>query len=206
MKTNSYDIRQGILFLLLFISLHGCKQERLEPGQFMQWVDNYDHGLVKTEIVGKVKYTVAYRPWNYQLARSLASGDSFALESGQAKNHCFIVKMEPVDGKTPVLTIDAKQKEEPFMRISYYLDQAQRDMQLLEGSDTLKVQSYIYERLYNVSPNQTLVVGFSQQDSLGSKDIDFIMEDRALSTGKMTFHFSRETLKHIPQLITNETL
>lgn len=206
MKTISYSIRLGMLFPLLSVIVCGCKQEKLSPGKFMQWVDDYDHGLVKQEIVGKVKYTVAYRPWSYQLARRLASGDSFALKSSEARNHCFIVKMEPVDGRTPVLTIDAAQKEEPFMRINYYLEQAQQDIQLLEGADTLKVQSYIYERLYNVSPAQTLVIGFSQHDSLGSKDIDFIMEDKALSTGKMTFHFSKEILKHIPQLITNEAL
>lgn len=206
MKIISYHIRQGLLFLLFFIILNGCKHDKLAPAQYLGWVDDPDNGLVKTEIVGKVKYTVAYRPWSYLLARNLQSQDSFALKSAQVKNHCFIVKMEPVDGKTPVLTIDAMNKSEPFMRINYYLSEAPRDIKLLEGTDTLYNQSYVYERFYNISPAQTLVVGFAQNGKLGDQDLDFIMEDRALNTGKMTFHFDKTTLKNIPELITNEAL
>jgi hypothetical protein len=192
-----------VLTAVLLTAMPGCQPQRLGPQQYMQWVSDIGNGLVKHETVGKVTYTVAYRPGDYQLAKAIADGDSFAMNKNkQTRNHCFIIRMDPVDGKTQVLTIDATEKQEPFMRINYYLSEMQQDIQLAEGQDTLSPDSYIYERYYNVSPSQNLVTGFIQNTPLGDKDLVLQIEDKALHTGKIYFHFDASTLKNIPQLTT----
>ena len=196
MKTGLYLLTGVVTFLC------SCQTAVLEPEAYMRWVNDKSNGLIKEQTVGKVKYTVAYRPGNYQLATSIIDNDSFAMKKNTGKNHCFIIRMEPADGKTQVLTIDAQEKQEPFERINYYLSEAQNDIRLVEGADTLKPASYIYERYYNLSPAQSMVVGFSQKGSLGDKDLQFAIEDRVFSTGKIYFHFDADKLKNIPSLKT----
>jgi hypothetical protein len=191
-----------LLIGLVILMLGACKPKQLSPEQYMGWVNDKDNGLVKTETIGKVKYTVVYRPNDYQLAKSLIDQDSFALKSSKARNHAFIIKMEPADGKTQVLTIDATEREEPFQRINYYLSEAQQYISLVEGNDTLAPNNYIYERYYNVSPSQNLVLGFSQNKGLGSQDLQLVVEDKIFKTGKIYFRFDASTLKDIPKLIT----
>jgi hypothetical protein len=113
----------------------------------------------------------------------------------------FILKMEPSDGLTPVLTIGAKEKQEPFERINYYLSEAQNYFNLLEGGDTLKCINYVYERYYNLSPFQIMVIGFDQKKQIGLSDLTFVMEDKIFNTGKIKYNFNVNTLNNIPGLI-----
>ncbi len=168
----------------------------------MAWVNDANNGLIKTETFGKVKYTIAYRPSDYNKAKALLENDSLSLKNSQIVHHSFIIKMEPVDGKTQVLTIDAAEKQEPFQRINYYLSEAQQYLQLIEGKDTLPTSNYIYERYYNLSPTQNMVVGFDQKHPLGSNELTFILEDKIFSTGKIAYNFSSTTLQNIPILKT----
>lgn len=192
------------IFLTILLVLMGCETKELEPEQYIRWVDDKENGLIKEESIGKIKYTVSYRPSDYQKAKYLLDNDTFGLKHSETKNHAFIVKMEPIDGKTQILTINAREKEEPFQRINYYLSEAQNYISLLEGADTVNVSNYIYERFYNVSPAQNLVMGFQQNQNLGESDLSFIMEDKIFNTGKIIFNFSKTDLKNIPKLINYE--
>lgn len=182
--------------------LVGCGRQTLQSEDYIKWIEDSKNGLVKTETYGKVKYTVAYRPADYNKAKSLLNNDSFQITNSNKKNHSFIIKMEPVDGKTQVLVIDAIEKQEPFQRINYYLSEAQNHIKLIEGNDTLPSTNYIYERYYNLSPSQNMVIGFEQKQALGSNDLVFILEDKIFNTGKIAFNFNQKTLKNIPILKT----
>lgn len=195
------DTRVSSIIFLIAIILCGCKSKNLTPEQYINWIHDVDNGLIKEETIGKVKYTIQYRPSDYQKAKSILSNDSFGLKHSKNSNHSFVIKMEPVDGKTQILTIDARDKDEPFQRINYYMSEAPQFMKLLEGNDTLNVESYIYERYYNASPAQNLVIGFHQIDKLGVNDLTFVLDDKVLNSGKIFFTFRKSILKNIPQLI-----
>jgi hypothetical protein len=197
-------MQENKVYIFILLILCGCGSKELTPEEYVKWIDNKSNGMIKQETIGKVKYTVVYRPSDYQKAKAYISDDTFGLKHSKSDNHSFIVRMEPVDGKTQVLTIDASDKEEPFQRINYYLSEAPKHMQLLEGNDTMGVESYLFERYYNVSPAQNLVAGFHRGADLGESDLSFILEDKVLNTGKIYFNFSKSALKNIPKLINYE--
>ncbi len=178
----------------------GCKQPNLSPEMYIRWINNVSNGLVKEEIVGNVKYTVAYRPADYQLATGLLGNDSSLVAASKDDNFSFVIKMEPTDGKTQVLTINALNQQEPFERISYYLSDMQNDIQLIEGKDTLYADNFIYERYYNLSPAQNFLVGFTHKQLKEGNDLILVINDRALNTGRIHFRFDADILKKIPQL------
>jgi hypothetical protein len=188
--------------ILSIILLSACGKKTLSPQAYMAWINDTNNGLIKSETFGKVKYTIAYRPSDYNKAKALIENDSLSLKNSQIMHHSFILKMEPVDGTTQVLTIDAAEKQEPFQRINYYLSEAQQYFQLIEGKDTLPSNNYIYERYYNLSPTQNMVVGFDQKHPLGSNELTFILEDKIFNTGKIAYNFSSTTLQNIPILKT----
>ena len=188
-----------ILFMLIML-LTACGKSTLAPEAYVNWIDDKNNGCIKSETIGKIKYTVIYRPSDYSIAKGYLNKRENYKTIVPGQHHSFVVKMEPLDGKTPVLTIDAKAKEEPFERINYYLNEAQYYIEMTEGKDTMPVNNYIYERYYNLSPDQSLVLGFDQKYKLGEKEITLIIEDKIFNTGKVAFNFSESTLNKIPQL------
>src|SRR5690606_10226785 len=130
--------------------------------------------------------------------------DTLVNRNHSDRNHSFVVLMEPVDGHTQFLTIGAQHKAEPFERINYYLNEISQDIRLVSGIDTLYPLNVVYERYYNVSPSQRLVLAFEADSIVMNTGMKLIIEDRAISTGKLAFNYSTKLLKSIPNLIYNE--
>jgi hypothetical protein len=180
-----------------------CKTESLEPSALINWVHNRDNGLIKEEVIGEAKYTVMYIPPQYLLAKSLINNDSFAIKLNSESNHCFVIKMEPLDGNSQFLTLGAMERSEPYERINYYMNDIAQDISILVGNDTVNIDNLVLERYYNVSPAQNLVVAFrTDRTDLKGKDIRLTLNDRAIHTGLMNFEFSSSLIKGIPNLNT----
>ncbi len=188
-------------YACILLLVNACKPKSLEPSDLISWVQNRDNGLVKEEVIGEAKYTVMYMPPQYLLAKSLLNLDSFAINSNSDCNHCFVIKMEPVDGKSQFLTLGAMGKSEPYERINYYMNDIAQDINILVGNDTVCMDNLVLERYYNVSPSQNLVVAFRTPGAdMQGKGVRLSINDRSIHTGQMNFEFSSSLMKDIPKL------
>lgn len=188
------------IYMITITLVFSCTEKSLRPNEYIKWIDNKENGLIQEEEYRNVRYIVSYKPTEYNLAKAILNQDSLLLKN-QINNHTFIVKMEPIDGKTPVLLLEAQTKEEPFQRINYYFTEAPNYIKLIDGIDTISNNSYIYERLYNLTPNQSFVIGFEQKHQIGNQDIVLSLEDKVFNTGIINFRFKERVLKNLPKLI-----
>lgn len=194
-------MRVNRFWMVICIFIVSCSKKELTPSQFLLWLADKDNGLVKEEVVEGVRYIVSYKPSEYEIAKSIVDRDSNIKRKSGVNHHSFVIRMEPEDGKTQVLTINTRNKEEPYQRINYYLSQAQHDIKLIEGNDTMHAVACIYERYYNISPVQNLVIGFSGKNKPHDNDLILQVEDRAIGTGILRFRFRKEILNNIPNLL-----
>lgn len=190
-----------VFFTCVLLLINACKTESMEPRALIDWVHNRDNGLIKEELIGEAKYTVMYMPPQYLLAKSLINKDSFSINYNSDCNHCFVIKMEPVDGNSQFLTLGAKEKNEPYERINYYMNDIAKDIKILVGNDTVNIDNIVLERYYNVSPAQNLVLAFRyNQTEMKDKNIRLTLNDRAIQTGRMNFEYSSSRINDIPKL------
>lgn len=192
-----------LVFVLAMAILSACSKKELNPTEYMNWVRENSNVLSKVVEVGDVKYTAILRTPEYNIAKSYIEKDTMLRNNTQKGTIAIVLKMEPLDGKTQVLTIGANRKEEPFERINYYMNGVAEDIQLFEGNDTLRIASFLYERYYNLSPSQNLVSGFICKKQLGETDLVYEIDDQALKYGKIRFEFEKSLLGDLPKLKIN---
>jgi hypothetical protein len=93
--------------------------------------------------------------------------------------------------------------DEYNLRLDYFLNRAKDDIKLLYGSDTLHPSSYLFENNYNLTPQETIVVGFNLpgNDPFPIKDMQISYCDRIYKNGIIKTTYRSEILKQIPTVI-----
>ena len=76
-------------------------------------------------------------------------------------------------------------------------------MRLIYGTDTLSPMSYEFENHFNLTPQETMMVGFClpKSESAPEKDMQFSYNDQELKNGIIKVMFSKNIMKSIPNLV-----
>jgi hypothetical protein len=85
-------------------------------------------------------------------------------------------------------------------RLQYFVNDAPADIWLLYGTDTLHVAAYGFDNNYNLTPHETMVVGFvlPTGEDEPSRDMQLTYYDRVFGNGLIKATIRKEKLKAIP--------
>lgn len=198
---NSYFL------LLLCILAASCKQ-RLEPSSYMQYVQDTKNGLRKVVNVGVWEYWVQYRPAELITlieSRGVNNPAFVSKRTEQLKGTAwFNISFRLADGKISPLRYDLSSRQEYDTRFNYFLNEATTAIKLIHaGRDTLTPMSYLFENNYNLTPQETMIVGFQlpKGTAIGDNDMQLCYDDRVFKTGTIKTIFRKEDLRNIPKLI-----
>lgn len=191
-----------IVISIIYFLISSCQKSIYGPEDWIKWANNKKNGLIKQTEFGGVMYTARLRPRQYQIARAHISNDSDLMQRVEKDSNIeLVLKMEPTDKRTNILTIRANTREEAIGRTVYYNDQFQNHVYLILNKDTLRPVNFIYERLYNLSPSQSFVFGFHPETNQTSySTIKFGFDDQALNTGLLLLEFDKNVLIDLPSL------
>lgn len=195
-----------VLFALITISSASCKKS-MESADYMRYVLNNENGLKKTEVVDGWQYIMQYKPHEYiHLSEKMHNQSMSELSERLVAlkgTAWFNISIKKVDNSYTVLRYGVTSLEEYNNRLNYYLNEANNDISLLYGTDTLKPISYLFENNYNLSPQETMVVGFylTGGDEKPKKRMRLSFVDRILKNGIINAEYSENTLKQIPTLV-----
>jgi hypothetical protein len=195
----------SVLIILAFIP--GCRK-RLSTAEYAGFIKNQENGLQKTISVEHFEYNVQYRPHEYMVAQENPGQEQEQKKRLQelAGTVWFNVGIKCTEGSSP-LRYQLQSKEEYDQRLNYYLNEAAKDIRLVYGGkDTLPVMAYAFENSYNLTPVETMVVGFAlpkgNEDETELKDnIQLVFSDRALNNGIIKATFHKSDINNIPHLI-----
>ena len=160
--------------------------------------------------MGDFIFTLQYKPSDYILLKenNLATLDMNKWEKEKKEIEGLIqlnLKIESKDSNKEMLQIGATSVQEYTERIQYFSYDAQKDIFLIDGKDTLPCILYHFERSYNLAPYSNLVLGFKSSKKFGEDQQDKIIsfDDQALRQGKINFIIKATNLKNIPSLKLN---
>jgi hypothetical protein len=175
-------MNKAIKLILPLCLLAACSQKR-DP---VKYAEDKDNGLRKEISVGNMHYTIQYKPADYIVASEHPDSGKVAERLSQLKGMVWFNISFQVEGfgQSP-LRYRISGLDEYTARQDYFLNKAPNDLYLLYGKDSLTVNSYWFENNQNLTPYETMVVGFKLPGNLSEPEQDLRLSyyDRIFKNG-----------------------
>jgi hypothetical protein len=199
-------LKQYISYILLSVSffLVSCHRE-LVPREYVRYVENPENGLLVNSKVNGVSYTLQYQPTDYLVMLELKSfsipPETFQTEYNRFKgmeHYVFHIDIKEWDS----LISHAKDTVVVRKGMTEYLDfKIQKDIKLVEGSDTIPCGISECESSMGMYPYYSFVLGFNVKDK--SNDREFIYGNKNIGTGNIKLTVKSKSIQNIPKLKMN---
>ncbi len=195
-----------IPYTLLLVSNISCRHS-MKAVDYAAYVNNEKNGLKKTVEVDGWSFCTQYRPYEYVMLmenKGNSQGYDFSKRLSQLRGTAwFTLSIKRIDNSTSPMRYGISSIEDYNRRLNYYLNEAVNDIKLVYDKDTLHPESYLFENNYNLSPEETMVVGFylPRGDDHPGKEMRFSLVDRIFKSGIINAEYSSRVLEKIPALV-----
>ena len=155
----------------------------LEPKEYVQWIRELTNGLKKEKTIDDLIFTVQFKPPEYivcmeerqpQLPGDLVKRKTAELSDMQYYDFTITLKK----GQGELLKYDLTSSGQYTQRVNYFAFGLQKDIQLLDGNDTLSCSLFHFERAYDVTPSGTFLLGFPVNKNSSGQDKTLIVDDK----------------------------
>lgn len=204
-------MKLSVCFLAVFI-VGGCAwvgiKEELDPERYVAWFNEHAKDYNHQKQLGGYKFTVGFQPREAVILAEF--GDKSRIDkqyysqrdSSLAGLLSCRFTLEPEDHSATLLEYQTSGPEEYGARLNYFLNEAQKDIYLLQGADTLKCRMYHFENTYGLQKKNTISLMF-EEPSPDKGDIEFVFADRVLNVGTVIFTQEIKKLNNTPKLKLN---
>lgn len=196
-----------ILFFLaiIFAFTVACsKPSTLNAKEYAAWIENSDNGACITKKINDFEFAVLYKPVDYIIAMESKnkniSKDSILKRKRDLKGYQYYTFRIRSFKDNEFFRTGMASENEYYERLEYFVSNAQNDITLVEGKDTIPCAVYHFERNYGISPYNSIVLSFEERDSLNTADKVFIYEDKVLGLGKIAIKLKASELSELPKL------
>ncbi len=186
----------------MIIWLLASCQDKVQPATYAKWVENQENGLRQTQIVEDYIFSLQYKPIEYMVAlqertpklqTNVLKREKEKMEGLQY----FNFKLSTLSGN-PALSnekIDFEDKNR------YLTSGMQKDLFLLEGTDTLQCRMFHFEGANGILPYDNCVLAFDKNED-NNKDRTFLYRADKLGLEWIKMTIKAEDIQRIPQLKT----
>lgn len=181
----------------------GCKKS-LKGNEYTGFIKEEKNGLKKTVSIDGWEYTFQYRPYDYILLQEHDERGAKKRKNELKGTACFTIKIKRADNSVSPLRYNLETRDEYDRRLNYFLNAAAKDIRLLyNGTDTLYPVAYEFENNYNLTPEETMLLGFTlpNKDELPKEDMQLSFNDQVFKNGIIKVKIKKEDLNNIPNLI-----
>ncbi len=191
--------------VIAMLAASSCKQN-LPAGQYVKYVVSKDNGMRKEVDLDGWNYVIQYRPYDYivLVENSASKGHiDIAKRKDELRGTAwFNISFRRTDGSVSPLRYNISSIEEYNTRLNYFLNEAKENISLTYGKIVLKPISYLFENNYNLTPQETIVVGFAlpKGEAQPSKEMQLAYTDAVFKNGIIKAKYSPEQLNNIPNL------
>jgi hypothetical protein len=195
-----------VLLLLTCLGFYSCtKPEALNIKEYIKWVHAPENGLLTSNKVDDYEFQVMYKPVDYIIASEIKNSILKQTEVLKRKSDLqgfqyYTVKIK-AKNDNEVLKAGISNENEYFERLEYFTENAQNDIFLIDGKDTLSSVLYHFERNYGLSPLNTIILAFENKFPDKIRDRVLVYDDVVLGTGKVSLAIKSEDIKRVPHLI-----
>jgi len=193
--------RTSFIILCFFCGFFLSCTQKVSPLEYLKFISDKSNGFVQEINRSGWTYVIQYKPHDLIVFQE-HSVHEITQRLEQLKGTIwFNVSLKRADNVATPLRYATSSLEEYNSRLDYFLNSASQDFKLLYGEDTLGVMSYLFENNYNLTPQETMVVGFALTDGndLPEKDMQLVYTDRVFHNGSIVAKFSAKKISRAPK-------
>ena len=174
---------------------------------YLKYIESPENGYRKVVQVDGWEYTFQYKPYEYILCKEfhgLKKSELYKKRMEQLKGTAwFNIYFKRIADTVSPLRYRINSLDEYNQRLTYYLSSAAGKLKLYYGKDTLTTMSYLFETNYNLTPQETMVVGFALpvHDESPQRDMQISYHDVVFNNGIIKSKFEKALLINNPNII-----
>lgn len=201
-KNKQYSTFLCVAYL---VSIIACtKPAALNVKEYTRWIEQSENGMHTSKKVDDFEFALLYKPVDYLLAMDLKSRQlskaDIQKKKESLKGYQYYTFRIRSTKDNEFFRTGITDENQYYERLEYFVSNAQNDIMLVEGTDTIPCAVYHFERNYGVSPYNNIVLSFEERDSTHSKDKVFIYDDKVLGLGKIAIGIQTSDIKDLPKL------
>lgn len=196
-----------LLFLITGLASMSCNRISVVDGaNYIKYIDNPDNGLIQ-EYVDKeksLKLVSQYKTPEYLAIKEIGptnfDSDS-VLNLSKEFTGGFHFSFNILSTESGYDVIKGKLSPKEYLsRITHMSGEIKNDFKLLIGSDTIPCSICHFERTYNISPDNILMLVFPFEKTT-DEDLQLLYDDKLFGIGKVSLTFNNKNIKNTPKLL-----
>jgi len=205
---STTGMKKGIKLYFGVLALIICScRHTLDASAYVKYIQDSKNGLKKIMQTDGWEYAIQYKPYDYILlfeSKGKMKKDEVAKRKEEMKGTVwFNISFKRIDGSISPMRYNLTSLEEYNVRLNYFLNEAQKEIVLVYGKDTLRPNAYLFENNYNLTPQETIVVGFTlpRNEERPRSDMLLSYNDPLFKNGIIKMNYTQQAISSIPNLI-----
>ena len=184
---------------------------KLTPESYIEWMSDPENQIASAGTYGDITYEFIYRPAEL-IALQRAEGDSsfrknYEVEKVALSGYQYYVLTARTPSGENIISYKSSSAQEKQTRSDYYSFAMQKDIKLVDGTDTLKCIMFHHENAYGVLPYTNFLLGFPLLDNTSTNKNHqqkvLVFSDRVMGVQSASLTLREEDFDRIPQLVIN---
>ncbi len=198
------------IFLFLCIWQAGCRQAPPSSAKaYMEYLSDTKNGLKKVEMRNDIQVTALYQPTDLMVLNELeasayatAAASPDSLKNKYMNISCFALAFS----KHGREALDMNKGYGEYSALLQTLSFNMKDFILLttDRNDTICVNDYLFQRTFNMSPANMLLLVFPAEKIRASEQLRLHVREFGLNTGNITFDFKTKNILNTPEVEWND--
>jgi hypothetical protein len=143
---------------------------KLRPADYVAWMNQDENKVSSAEQLNGITYSFTFLPQELvalqHLRDTVRLRNQFTDELDAIKAYQYYTLSIATPTGQSILSYRADNESEREKRSEYYSFAMQRDIKLVEGTDTLACAMYHFENSFGVMPYTNLMIGFERRDTI----------------------------------------
>ena len=197
----------SLKYLMCFCTIiffTGCKYQ-LSEEELIKYINDPENGLVQIKEVNQVKYEIIYKPASLLLHKDNSINNDSMLKRKKEeyeKYQYFVLSLSAAGEDVLYGGSGGFQNfSENLQKFSFALNQYVQ-MQTSAG-DALYLADYYMPNLYGMAKSTQILLAF-EKPKKETEELEIIIEELGLGTGRQKFIFRRDDIEAVPELIQNQ--
>jgi len=178
-------------------------QKKLSADDYLKYIEKHKEAYCTTIERNKVYATVCFQPTEYIMARELSANPEIPLDSlqnryGKSLHFLFFLQSKQ-QNSSALLEGDNVDDFRSKIRKNTF-GRSERNFFLYEGTDTIPINSYHYERNWGIGNEDVFMLLFNRNDlNMDIKRYKFVARDIIPELGTFEINM-KEIIKRTPKL------
>ena len=194
-----------LLFLCLISVLFSCQKENMTPINYLSHIKSVDSGMLKEKKLGGFVFHLQKEPIPYKFLIHHKQDNFSHMEleeylKDMGGMQYYTLKIGVENSNENILMYQLQSELDYQNRLGYFSFAFEQDIYLEENGKILPCSLFHFERMYDLTPMRTFVLGFEQNPNNENEDKTIVIDSEFFGVGKVKLNIKGSDIAALPSV------